>query len=151
MRRLFLLLLAGLLGAVPASRADPGAPQAADALSPDEIAKRVAALLATRPADEVHDPLEHARLGLARAGSAHRAGDAAAEERAVDIARAALALAEARAALARERALLAAATRRGHEALRRNAASKTLLEKTRLREKEGPAGDAPQQDAGPAR
>lgn len=136
MRRLCLTLLAAaLFGAVPALRAEPGGAQDAGALSPAEISERVAALLATAPADEVRDPLEHAQLGLSRASAARRAGDASAEQRAVDIARAALALAEARAALSRERALLAAATRRGQEALRRNAASEALLEKTRARER----------------
>jgi hypothetical protein len=142
MRRLFVSLLAVLLGAASASHAEPGAAPAAGELTQTQIAERVTALLSSDPAEEVRDPLEHARLGLARAAAASRAGDAAAERRAADIARAALALAEARAALVRERALLAAAMRRGKEAARRNAGSKALLETTRARV--GEAADAGQ-------
>jgi hypothetical protein len=148
MRCLLLLLLTGLIGAAPAARAEPGAPLPASELSPTQLEERVAALLAASPPEEVRDPLEHARLGLARASAAGRAGDAGAEQRAVDIARAALALAEARAALVRERALLAAATRRGQEAQRRNAASKALLDKTKTRPNDPPAVEARGPDAG---
>jgi hypothetical protein len=140
MPRLF-LLLACLLGAASVVRAEPGLPGPAE-LTPAEIAERVAGLLATNPPREVRDPLEQARLGLARASAAHGVGDAGAEQRAVDIARAALALAEARAALVRERALLAAATRRGQEAVKRNAESKALLERTRARGVDAPVGEA---------
>jgi hypothetical protein len=148
MRCLLLLLLTGLIGAAPAARAEPGASLPASELSAAQLEERVAALLAANPPEEVRDPLAHARLGLARAGAARRAGDADAEQRAMDIARAALALAEARAALVRERALLAAAIRRGQEAQRRNAASKALLDKTKTRPIETPAVDTSGPDAG---
>jgi hypothetical protein len=151
MRCLLLLLLTGLIGAAPAARAEPGGSLPASELSPTQLEERVATLLAASPPEEVRDPLEHARLGLTRAGTAHRAGDADAEQRAVDIARAALALAEARAALVRERALLAAAKRRGQEAQRRNAASKALLEKTKTRPNEAPAVETRGADAGIAK
>jgi hypothetical protein len=148
MRRLVLLLLAALFGLAPAARAEPGTSLPSSELSPTQLEERVTALLAASPPAEVRDPLEHARLGLARAAAARRAGDADAEQRAVDIARAALALAEARAALVRERALLAAATRRGQEALRRNAASKALLDKTKTPPNQTPALETRVPDAG---
>jgi hypothetical protein len=139
-RRLFVVLAAGLLSVAPQLRAEPRAPEVAAARSQAEIAARVAALLSETLPEELRGPLAQAKLGLGRAAAANKAGDADAEQRAIDIARAALALAEARAALSRERALLAAATRRGREGVRRNEAAKLPLEKARARLQAADAG-----------
>lgn len=142
--RLALVLAVALCSVTLASRAEPGGQAAATELSQTEIAERVAALSREKLPDPVRSPLEQAKLGVERAAAARKAGDRAAEQRALDIARAALALAEARGALVRERSLLAAARRRGELGVHRNQATEALLQKARERASEATAADVGQ-------